>query len=94
MSGNGNIVFRCPKSRQFVQHWTDGESYGGKDSLSARELSRLRKDALREPQARTSCSGTKTNERCIQLHAIVSERSQASRAIALPANPCSRATWV
>ena len=27
-----NIVFRCPKSGQFVQQWVDDEFYGGKDS--------------------------------------------------------------
>lgn len=27
-----NIVFRCPKSGQFVQHWVDEESCSGRDS--------------------------------------------------------------
>ena len=27
-----NIVFRCPKSGQFVQNWVDEESHIGKDS--------------------------------------------------------------
>lgn len=27
-----NIVFRCPKSGQFVQIWVDEESYPGKNS--------------------------------------------------------------
>ena len=30
--GMANIVFRCPKSGQFVQNWVDEESTFGKDS--------------------------------------------------------------
>ena len=30
--GMANIVFRCPKSGQFVQNWVDEESNIGKDS--------------------------------------------------------------
>jgi len=35
-----NIVFRCPKSGQFVQYWMDEESFSAKDSyLPVKRLS-------------------------------------------------------
>ena len=27
-----NIVFRCPTTKEFFQHWVDEESFGRKDS--------------------------------------------------------------
>ena len=68
----------------------DKESFSAQGFVSAREISRPQKNPLREANCVEAARARRRMDIAFNVHAMVSERSQASRAIARSARPLQK----